>query len=85
MQSVIAINQSETGGREGSTVDRRTTDTVEQGIDSHALKLECELHFEISQSGLALRPLLTVAIKDAERTSNMMRRALKKATCATVE
>ena len=54
-------------------------------IDSYALKLESELHFEVSQSGMILRPLLSVALEDAERVSDMMAQALKKAAYATDE
>ena len=50
-------------------------------IDGYALKLERELHFEISESGISLRSLLAVAIEDAER----MAQALKNAANRTVE
>ncbi|QFY41704.1 hypothetical protein F6R98_02895 [Candidatus Methylospira mobilis] len=49
--------------------------------DGYALKLERELHFEVSESGVSLRSLLAVAIEDAERIAQ----ALKNAANRTIE
>jgi hypothetical protein len=42
-------------------------------IDSYSLKIESELHIEASQSGMVLRPLLTVALEDARQMALVLK------------